>query len=169
MPRGFLMRSESVTGQKNIPRLWKRRKETHMAYGDQLTIRNARITDPGVELKTSKAGKEYANFTVMWGTSKKNRDTGGYENGPTKFVRVTVLGFDAQDIASALNGGDRVDVTGSIEHTTFTKKDGSEGDSWDLLAERVTLPVPRGGNGGQSSGGFGSSPAADPFSEPTPF
>ena len=140
-----------------------------MAYGDVITIRNARITDPGVELKTSKAGKEYASLTVMWSTNKKNRQTGETEFGPTKFVRVTVLGFDAQDIASSLNGGDRVDVTGSIEHTTFTKKDGSEGDSWDLLAERVTLPVPRGGNGGQKSGGFGASPAADPFSEQAPF
>ena len=100
----------------------------------------------------------------MWSTNKKSRQTGEMEYGTTKFVRVTVLGFDAQDIATAVNGGDRVDVTGSIEHTTFTKKDGSEGDSWDLLAERVTLPVPRGGNGGQKSGGFGSSPAADPFS-----
>ncbi|MDN6706925.1 single-stranded DNA-binding protein [Corynebacterium glyciniphilum] len=142
-----------------------------MAYGDVITIRNARITDPGVELKTSKAGKEYASLTVMWSTNKKNRQTGETEFGPTKFVRVTVLGFDAQDIAAAVNGGDRVDVTGSIEHTTFTKKDGSEGDSWDLLAERVTLPVPRGGNGGQKSGGFGGQSQGGGFggSEDAPF
>ena len=126
-----------------------------MAYGDVITIRNARITDPGVELKTSKAGKEFASLTVMWSTNKKNRQTGEPEFGPTKFVRVTVLGFDAQDIASSLNGGDRVDVTGSIEHTTFTKKDGSEGDSWVLLAERVTLPVPRSGQGSQPQQQFG--------------
>lgn len=127
-----------------------------MAYGDVITIRNARITDQGVEMKTSKAGKEFASLTVMWSTNKKNRQTGDMEYGPTKFVRVTVLGFDAQDIASSLNGGDRVDVTGSIEHTTFTKKDGSEGDSWDLLAERVTLPVPRSGQGSQPQQQFGA-------------
>lgn len=142
-----------------------------MAYGDQLTIRNARVTDQGVELKTSKAGKEFASLTVMWSTNKKNRQTGEMEYGPTKFVRVTVLGFDANDIAASVNGGDRVDVTGSIEHTTFTKKDGAEGDSWDLLAERVTLPVPRGGNGGQKSGGFGGQSQGGGFAvtEDAPF
>jgi hypothetical protein len=47
-----------------------------------------------------------------------------------------------------------VDVTGSIEHTTYTSNQGEERDSWDLLAERVTLPVPR---AGQSSFGGGAS------------
>ncbi|WP_312802428.1 single-stranded DNA-binding protein [Corynebacterium variabile] len=135
-----------------------------MAYGDVITIRNARVTDKGVELKTSNAGKEFASLTIMWGTSKKNRQTGEYENGPTKFVRVTVLGFDAKDIAAAINGGDRIDVTGSIEHTTWTTKEGEERDSWDLLAERVTLPVPRAGQGFQQpqqsfGGGFNATVA----------
>lgn len=120
-----------------------------MAYGDVITIRNARVTHKGVELKTSKSGKEFASLTVMWSTSKKDRQTGEYEYGPTKFVRVTVLGFDAKDVAAAVNGGDRIDVTGSIEHTTWTTKEGDEWDSWDLIAERVALPVPRAGQGVQ--------------------
>lgn len=116
---------------------------------DVITIRNARVLDRGVELKQSKKGDDYAEFTIMWSTSKKNRQTGEYENGPTKFVRVMLFGFEAKDVAAAVNGGDRVDVTGKIEHNPWTNKNGEEKDSWDLLAERVTLPVPRAGQGQQ--------------------
>lgn len=131
---------------------------------DSIIIRNARVLDKGVELKQSKKGDDYAEFTIMWSTNKKNRQTGETEFGPTKFVRVKLFGFEAKDVAAAINGGDRVDVSGRIEHTPWTTKDGEERDSWDLMADRVTLPVPRVGNGGQKPGGFGSAPAADPFS-----
>lgn len=139
-----------------------------MAYGDVITIRNARVTDKGVELKQSKKGDDYAEFTIMWSTSKKNRQTGEYENGPTKFVRTMLFGFEAKDVAAGVNGGDRVDVTGKIEHNPWTNKNGEEKDSWDLIADRVTLPVPRAGQGFQQQqqsfgGGFNAAGDEAPF------
>lgn len=121
---------------------------------DRITIENARITDQGVELKQSQAGKEYAQFTAMWSSSRKNRDTNETEYGPTKFVRVMVFGFKAGDVAAGITGGDRVNVSGSVEHHTWDSDNGPR-DDWNLFADSVTLPVPRvqQQQGGQQQGG----------------
>lgn len=116
---------------------------------DKITIENARVTDKGVELKQSSTGKDFAQLTIMWSSSRKNRQTGEREYGETKFVTVRVFGFAAQDIAAGINPGDRVNVTGSIEHFVWQSQGGPK-DDWSIFADSVTLPVPR----AQGGGGF---------------
>lgn len=147
---------------------------------DKITIENAKVTDKGVETKTSSGGKDYASFTIMWSSSRKNQQTGDREYGPTKFVNVRLFGFAANDVAANVHGGDRVNVTGSLDHFEWQSDNGPK-DQWGMFAESVTLPVPRAGQGapqqqgqqfgqpqqgfqqsqggfGQQQGGFGNQP-----------
>lgn len=117
----------------------------------RIEIDNAKLTDQGVELKTSSGGKEYASFTVMWSSSRKDRNTGDREFGPTKFVRVMAFGFQAGDIAASVNGGDRVNVAGNLDHFMWSSQNG-EKDDWTMFADSVSLPVPRLQQGGNSGG-----------------
>ena len=72
-----------------------------MAF-DTITINRARVTDKGVEMRTSKNGNQYASLTVMWSSSRKDK-AGGTEYGPTKFVKVTVTGYEADRKSTRLN------------------------------------------------------------------
>mgnify|MGYP000884850621 CR=1 FL=1 len=115
-----------------------------------------------VVMKTAQSsGKQYAQFTVMESSSRKDQ-TSQREYGPTIFIRCRVHGYAAQDVYSALMGGtDRVNVAGEMEHFLWQSQQGPK-DTWDIGFARVTLPVPRtqqqsGGwsGGGQQSGGWG--------------
>lgn len=127
----------------------------------KINIEGAKVTDQGVEMKHSSGGKEYASFTVMWSSSRKDRNTGEREYGPTKFVRVMAFGFQAGDIAAHIKGGDRVNVAGSIEHFVWHSQNG-EKDDWTMFADSVSLPVPR----SQQGGGWGQQ---QPQQQPDPW
>ena len=131
----------------------------------KITIEGAKVTDQGVEMKHSSGGKEYASFTVMWSSSRKDRNTGDREYGPTKFVRVMVFGFQAGDIAANVKGGDRVNVSGNLDHFEWMSQDGPR-DDWSLFADSVSLPVPRAGmheRVNSQPGGPSGGSAGDPW------
>lgn len=144
---------------------------------DLITIENAMITKKGIERKTTKSGKDYAEFTIMWSSYRKDQQGNG-ENGPTKFVRVRVGGFEAQNLLAAVGAGDRVTVTGRIEHFEWNSQQGAQ-DDWGMWWASVSLPVPRaqqgqqqgGFQGQQSRGGFGGQPQqaqGDPWNSAPP-
>lgn len=118
---------------------------------DLITIENAMITKKGIERKTTKSGKDYAEFTIMWSSYRKDQSGNG-ENGPTKFVRVRVGGFEAENLLAAVGAGDRVNVTGRIEHFEWSSQQGVQ-DDWGMWWASVSLPVPR-AQQGQQQGGF---------------
>lgn len=114
---------------------------------DKITIENAKVGKDGVQMKTSKAGKEYAAFTVMWSSSRKSMSGQGRDYGPTKFVNVKVFGFAAADVVASVQAGDRVNVSGNVEHFVWESNNGPK-DDWSMFAESVTLPMPRAQQGG---------------------
>ena len=118
-----------------------------MAF-DTITINRARVTDKGVEMRTSKNGNEYASLTVMWSSSRKDK-AGETEYGPTKFIKVTVTGFEAKDVFANIRPGDRVNVTGRIQHFEWQSDKGPQ-DDWSILGT-VSLPVPYADNQQQGS------------------
>lgn len=136
---------------------------------DKITLENVKVGKDGVEFKRSSQGKDYAQFTAMWSSGRKGQN-GQREYGPTKFVKVLVFGFKAQDVAANVQAGDFVNVSGSVEHFEWQAQTGPR-DDWSIFAESVTLPVPRaqqqGGwnnqpqQGQQSRGGFGGQQAPD--------
>jgi single-strand DNA-binding protein len=108
--------------------------------------------NPPVELKTSKTGKTYAQFTVMESSSRKD-PAGQREYGPTKFITCRVFGFDAENLHAAVMGGaDRVNVTGTLDHFMWQSNQGPK-DDWSMFVESVSLPVPRSQQGGGNFGG----------------
>lgn len=134
-------------------------------------LKNVKIAVPksgqnagqAIQLKTSKTGKTYAQFTVMESSSRTDQG-GGREYGPTKFVTCRVFGFDAENLHAAVMGGvDRVNVEGDLTHFEWQSDQGPR-DDWSMFVSDVSLPVPRvqqgGGNfggqqQGQQQGGFG--------------
>lgn len=104
---------------------------------DRIQIDRARITDKGVELKTSKDGKPYARFSVMWSSSRKDQN-GGWEHGPTKFLNVTVFGEGAEVAERVLAPKDLVALAGRVEHFEWQSQQGPR-DDWRLIADHVTL------------------------------
>lgn len=132
---------------------------------DRISIENVRVTDKGVEMKQSAAGKDYATLTVMWSSSRKNRQTNETEYGPTHFMRVIVNGFKAGDIVANVHPGDRVNVSGRVECFEWQSNQGPKED-WTIIADSVSLPVPRAQQGGGNpGGGWNSNPPkqSDPW------
>lgn len=122
-----------------------------MAF-DTITINRARVTDKGVEMRTSKNGNEYASLTVMWSSSRKDK-AGQTEYGPTKFIKVTVTGFEAKDVFANIRPGDRVNVTGRIQHFEWQSDKGPQ-DDWSILGT-VSLPVPYASDNQQQGSAWG--------------
>lgn len=122
-----------------------------MAF-DTITINRARVTDKGVEMRTSKNGNEYASLTVMWSSSRKDK-AGGTEYGPTKFIKVTVTGYEAKDVFANIRPGDRVNVTGRIQHFEWQSDKGPQ-DDWSILGT-VSLPVPYASDNQQQGSAWG--------------
>lgn len=151
-------------------------------------LKNVKIAVPksgqnagqAIQLKTSKSGKTYAQFTVMESSSRP--DQGGQrEYGPTKFVTCRVFGFDAENLAAAVQGGvDRVNVEGDLTHFEWQSDQGPR-DDWSMFVSDVSLPLPRAQQGQQGGGNFGgqqqggspwdAAPQGGGFdaSEPAPF
>ncbi|MBU5654306.1 single-stranded DNA-binding protein [Corynebacterium aurimucosum] len=136
-----------------------------MAF-DTITINRARVTDKGVELRTSKNGNEYASLTVMWSSSRKDK-AGETEYGPTKFVKVTVTGFEAKDVFANIRPGDRVNVTGRIQHFEWQSDKGPQ-DDWSILGS-VSLPVPYADNQQPNNAAQNGQTADDPWNAPGKF
>ena len=108
--------------------------------------------NPPIEIKTSKTGKQYAQFTVMESASKKGQ-AGQWENGPTKFITCRVFGFDAENLHAAVMGGtDRINVAGDLEHFTWQSQNGPR-DDWSMFVSDVSLSLPKAQQSGGWSGG----------------
>lgn len=117
-----------------------------MAF-DQIQIYGAKVTDKGVEIKQSQSGKDYAQLTVMWSSSRKDK-AGQAEYGPTKFLTVRVFGYEARDVAATVRPGDRVNVVGSITHFEWQSQQGPR-DDWSIMGS-VFPTLPR----SQQQGGY---------------
>ena len=159
LPRGFLMRSQSVTEQNTIQRLWKRRKETHMALPNITITNGTLVADP--ETRDAN-GKAVVSFRVATNSRRKNQQ-GEWENADSTFLNVTAWEGLGENVAAQFSKGDKVNVTGRLKQRDV-EKDGQKRTFYDVTADEVAAPVSRFNDGGQKSGGFGSAPAADPFS-----
>lgn len=92
------------------------------------------------ELKTSKGGTPYLNFTVANSTNRK-LNSGEWETTNTTWKRVTT--WDNLDaLAPHLKKGAAVLIEGYEELRTWQKEDGGEGYSLDVTARCVAI-IPR--------------------------
>ena len=118
------------------------------------------VKDP--ELRFTPAGKAVANVTVIASESKKNEQTGEWEDGDkTPFIGVSVWGPAAEAVAEHITKGERVLVTGALFVREYDKSDGTKGSSIELKWATVAA-IPGGKPKAQREGVAFGQPAAGP-------
>ncbi len=100
-----------------------------------LTLTGNLVADP--EKGTNTGDTIIANFRI--GNSEyAGPDRDPYDNG---FHDVTVFGDQAVNVLDKLSKGQRVIVSGRIQHRTFEREDGSKGPRITLVAQAVGISL----------------------------
>jgi single-strand DNA-binding protein len=157
-----------------------------MAGDTVITIIGNITADP--ELRFTPSGAAVANFTVASTPRTFDKDTNGWKDGETLFMRCAVWRDAAENVAESLQRGTRVVVTGRLKQRSY-EKDGAKHTVIDMEVDEVgpslkyaTAKVnktQRGGGGGFNSGGQGGgqgggsaggqgAPAKDPWATTSP-
>lgn len=97
------------------------------------TITGEFRTTDDPELRFTPSGKAVANLTVVSSESRKNEQTGEWEDGDrSPFIRVAVWGPAAEAVAETITKGERVLVSGALYAREYERNDGSKGQSIEL-------------------------------------
>ncbi len=100
-----------------------------------ITITGNLVADP--EAGTNTGDTKIANFRI--GNSEyAGPDRDPYDNG---FHDVTVFGDQAGNVLDKLSKGQRVVVSGRLQHRTFEREDGSKGARITLVAQAVGISL----------------------------
>jgi single-strand DNA-binding protein len=87
------------------------------------------------ELIMTQSGKQMARFSVASTMRRKDREP------TTTWVRVVCFDETAADAAERIEKGDRVLVTGRLEMEQYTRKDGQQGESLQMVADDIAINV----------------------------
>lgn len=141
-----------------------------MAGEPTTTVIGNLTADP--ELRFIQNGKAVSNFTVASTPRSYNRDRNEWVDGDALFMRCSVWGAVAENVAESLKRGDRVVVTGLLKQKNW-EKDGQKRSSVELEVDEVgpslkwaTARVTRTTSGSSNSGGSStrsSAPSNDPW------
>lgn len=89
------------------------------------------------ELRFTPSGQAVVNFTVASTERKYDKQTSEWVEGDTTFLRCTVWGQAAENVAETLTKGTRVIVTGSLRVRQYETKEGKQGTSVECNVEEV--------------------------------
>jgi single-strand DNA-binding protein len=132
-----------------------------MAQGDvNLTVVGNLTADP--ELRFTPSGDAVANFTIASTSRKFDKESNGWKDGDTVFLRASVWRQYAENVAESLTKGTRVIASGRLKVREYEARDGSKGTSVELEVEDIgpvlrfaTAKVNRTERGGGGGGSFG--------------
>jgi len=100
-------------------------------------------TDPEIKFFEGKNGSfGITSFSLGYTPSEKKGTE--WVQGETIWFRVSVLGKQAEVIASAVCKGDKILVNGAFKQTSYQAKDGTQKTGLEIKADSVTL-VPKAG------------------------
>lgn len=102
-----------------------------MAYINQWNLSGNVGRD--AELKTSKAGTQYADFSL----AVNSKGEGGEDE--TMWVKVYMYGKNAERAVNFCKKGANVYVTGPLKKRKYTKRDGSEAVEDSISANNFTI------------------------------
>lgn len=113
------------------------------------------------EIRYSKGEKPvaFARFTLA--VDRRFRRDGDPE---ADFFNCVAIGRRAEFAEKYLNKGTKIVLSGRIENSTYTKKDGSKGYSTDIVVEDMEFAESKAsssGSGSKSSGGASNSAPSD--------
>lgn len=104
------------------------------------------------EIRYSTSGVAVSNFTLAVGRRFKNAQ-GEKE---ADFINVKCFKQLAELCANALSKGNKAGVTGSLQVSSYTDKDGNKKNSYDVIADEVEFLSPKnGGSSGSSTSSLG--------------
>lgn len=92
------------------------------------------------EFRKTPKGTPVTSFNIA-NTPRKSIN-GEWVNGDTTWFRIFVWNYDAAGTANVLRKGDKVIVTGRLQISKYTTKDGEERQSLEINADTVGL-VPK--------------------------
>lgn len=99
-----------------------------------ITLTGNIVEDP-TKVEYGNDGKVLANFRIG------NNELVAGESVSNGFFDVTVFGPQALNVLKTLKKGERVIVTGRLQHTTFERPDGGKGSRTKLVAAAVALSL----------------------------
>ena len=110
-----------------------------MANELNITVTGNITADP--ELRVTPNGQSVGSFTVAQTPRKFDRDSNGYKDGETVFMRVSVWRDQAEHVAESLHKGDRVVVTGELKQRSYTDREGIDRTVTELRAKDVAASM----------------------------
>jgi single-strand DNA-binding protein len=123
-----------------------------------LTMAGNLVADP--ELRYTPAGAAVVNLRIA--STERFKGEGGWQDGDTLFMTVTVWRGLAENVAGSASRGTRVIVTGRLRQRTYETSEGEKRTAYELDATDVGISLQRttakpvkaerqsGGNGGQA-------------------
>lgn len=114
-----------------------------------------------VELKFTPSGKAVLNGSVAHNRTHLDRNTSTWVEDGTDWYRFAVWGDKAELYAEAIQKGQRVIVTGTLESREYETRDGGKATAWEIRVNDIGV-VPRASGGVvRQAGGFAQSQPQD--------
>ena len=97
------------------------------------------VADP--ELRYTNGGKAVASFRIACNSKRKDQQ-GNWVDGDTTFLSVSVWEGLAENVASQLTKGQRVNVSGRLTQREY-EKDGQKRTVYEVRTDDVSVPISR--------------------------
>lgn len=117
------------------------------------------------ELRATASGMAVLTFSVAVNESRKNRQTGEYEDYPN-YVDCTMFGRRAESVSRYLTKGTYVALTGRLHQNRWQNEDGQNRSKLEVTVDNIHFE-----SRGERDGGYEQQqePPADPYGEDIPF
>lgn len=89
-----------------------------------------------VELRTTASGMAVLTFSVAVNESRKNQQTGEYEDYPN-YVDCTMFGRRAESVSRYLTKGTYVALTGRLHQSRWQNKDGQNRSKLEVTVDNI--------------------------------
>jgi single-strand DNA-binding protein len=106
-----------------------------MAGETQITVIGNLTNDP--ELRFTPSGSAVSNFTLASTPRTFNRQTNGWEDGETLFLRASVWREAAENVAETLKKGMRVIASGRLKSRQYETKEGEKRTVIELEIDEI--------------------------------
>ncbi len=93
------------------------------------------VADP--ELRFIPSGKAVADVNIACTSKRFNKATNEWEDGDTTYLRGSVWGEEAENIAESLTKGARVVFSGVLKQESWEDKEGNKRSSLKLLVDEI--------------------------------
>lgn len=117
------------------------------------------------ELRATASGMAVLTFSVAVNESRKNQQTGEYEDYPN-YVDCTMFGRRAESVSRYLSKGTYVALTGRLHQNRWQNKDGQNRSKLEVTVDNIHFE-----SRGERDGGYAQQKesSADVYDEDIPF